>query len=155
MKRIAAVLMVLIMVVPAVACASSANERLKHCESQQEYVRSILDAFVQIYALSKSMEKSFDEDYIMQSYAYFMEYLALRRVESSELNMRMRELSGTPELRRFNDGMQLKIEYSFVFVEKTISEKFASWASGDLSDEEFASYLMPMIKSMVLSEENK
>lgn len=153
MKRMVAIMAVLMLLVTVVIppCAAIADDsREEYWKGVQEYVVSMLDGLSKIHSIGRD---TFDADYILMTYSYLMEYLAVRRLIDLESSWFYKDYyeDGTV----FRDGMPdyLPGEQSFVGVEQKIGERFSGWVDGEESDEDFADFMMNLIRSMILEEE--
>lgn len=140
MKRIVAVLIVLVMVC-AYAVAGADQKRVDHAEENKEYAKDIVKTLAMVYDLDPD---SFDADYIYLLYSYYRLYSAASSLSLAEqaYNLRLGKSAVFSDLSRGNES-------TTALLDKVMMEKYVSWLNGELSDREYCDTAIPAIKSLM------
>lgn len=140
MKRIVALLMVLVMVFGyAVACAD--QKRVNRAEENKEYAKEMVSTLGIIYDSNPDL---FNADYICLLYSYYRLYSAASRLSLAEQAINLR--TGTNVV--FSDISRTN-ESTAALLDKVMMEKYVSWLNGELSDREYCDTAIPAIKALM------
>ena len=140
MKRIVALLMVLVMVFGyAVTCAD--QKRVDRADENKEYAKEMVSTLGIIYDSNPDL---FNADYIYLLYSYYRLYSAASSLSLAEQAINLR--TGTNVV--FSDFSRTN-ESTAALLDKVMMEKFVSWLNGELSDREYCDTAIPAIKALM------
>lgn len=140
MKRIVALLMVLVMVFGyAVACAD--QKRVDRADENKGYAKEMVSTLGIIYDSNPDL---FNADYIYLLYSYYRLYSAASSLSLAEQAINLR--TGTNVV--FSDISRTN-ESTAALLDKVMIEKFVSWLNGELSDREYCDTAIPAIKALM------
>lgn len=138
MKRMVAVLMVLVMVC-AYGMAGADQSRVEHAKENEKYAKDMVMSLSLIYNADPD---GFDADYIYLLYSYYRLYSAASSLNLAEKAFNLRTGTNTvfSDLSRGN-------EKAGAMLDKLMTEKYVSWLNGELSDREYCDTVIPVIKA--------